>query len=101
MLKEFVYIGSTMKETALPLWTVPDHGVLVCIVAPQRGVRIFNSYIFDRAETVTTMSKGPVGDWYNDAGNINGLLLDIFGVLYENSDEGPVAIPGSIEAVKK
>ena len=45
--------------------------------------------------------KGPVGDWYNDARNINGLLLDIFGVLYENGDEGPVAIPGSIEAVKK
>ena len=47
------------------------------------------------------MAKGPVGDWYKDARNTQGLLLDIFGVLYENGDEGPVVIPGSIEAVKK
>ena len=32
---------------------------------------------------------------------INGVLLDITGVLVESSTSGPKAIPGSVEAVKK
>lgn len=44
---------------------------------------------------------GPVGDWYKDAKELEGFLLDIYGVLYNDSDEGPVAIPGSVEAINK
>ncbi|XP_011674256.1 phospholysine phosphohistidine inorganic pyrophosphate phosphatase [Strongylocentrotus purpuratus] len=39
------------------------------------------------------------GNWYDSA--IEGVLLDITGVLYNSTDEGGVPIPGSIEAVKR
>lgn len=32
---------------------------------------------------------------------LKGVLLDIYGVLFNSSDDGPVPIPGSVEAVKK
>ena len=44
-----------------------------------------------------TESKGPTGDWYKDASNIKGILMDIYGVLYDND----VAIPGSVEAISR
>ena len=44
---------------------------------------------------------GPVGEWYKDANDIDGVLLDIYGVLYEDGGEGPVAIQGSVEAINK
>ena len=44
---------------------------------------------------------GPVGEWYKDSNNFAGVLLDIYGVLYDDSDEGPVAIQGSVEAINK
>ena len=44
---------------------------------------------------------GPVGEWYKDSNNIAGVLLDIYGVLYDDAGEGPVAIQGSVEAINK
>ena len=37
--------------------------------------------------------------WYKK--NIEGVLLDITGVLYDSGPEGGAAIEGSIEAVKR
>ena len=45
--------------------------------------------------------SGPVGEWYKDSNNIDGVLLDIYGVLYDAGEEGPVAIQGSVEAINK
>lgn len=50
---------------------------------------------------MSSCNKGPAGDWYKDAKNIDGLLLDIFGVLYDSGDAGDEVIPGSIEAINK
>ncbi|XP_041476408.1 phospholysine phosphohistidine inorganic pyrophosphate phosphatase-like isoform X2 [Lytechinus variegatus] len=43
--------------------------------------------------------KMSTGNWYDSA--IEGILLDITGVLYDSTDEGGVPIPGSIDAVKR
>ena len=40
------------------------------------------------------------GDWYKSA-DVKGFLLDIYGVLYDANENGPYAIEGSIEAVKR
>lgn len=37
--------------------------------------------------------------WLN--AEVKGLLLDIYGVLFNSLDDSPVAIEGSVEAVKK
>ncbi|XP_072178014.1 phospholysine phosphohistidine inorganic pyrophosphate phosphatase-like [Diadema setosum] len=39
--------------------------------------------------------------WYQNCANIEGVLLDITGVLYNSGDDGGVPIPGSIDAVKR
>ena len=44
---------------------------------------------------------GPKGDWYLQSKSIKGMLLDISGVLYDSSDDGGIAIHGSVEAVKR
>ncbi|XP_071949141.1 phospholysine phosphohistidine inorganic pyrophosphate phosphatase-like [Antedon mediterranea] len=41
------------------------------------------------------------GDWYKSSKDIQGILLDISGVLYNSSDDGGVAIPGSVQAVNR
>lgn len=48
-------------------------------------------------------AKGATGDWFKKSTEIQGILLDISGVLYDSGggDEGGVAIPGSVEAVKR
>ena len=48
-----------------------------------------------------TDSKGATGEWYKESHNIDGVLLDIYGVLYDAGVDGDVAIPGSVEALKK
>ena len=42
-------------------------------------------------------SKGPVGSWFKDANSIKGILMDIYGVLYDSD----VAIPGSVDAISR
>ena len=44
---------------------------------------------------------GEKGDWYLKAKQINGILSDITGVLYNGGEGGGQAIPGSIAAVEK
>lgn len=39
--------------------------------------------------------------WPGCAKNLKGVILDLCGVLYDSGEGGGVAIPGSIEAVKK
>lgn len=39
--------------------------------------------------------------WPGCARSLKGVILDMFGVLYEGGEGDGVAIPGSIEAVKK
>lgn len=46
-------------------------------------------------------AKGPVGEWFKHSKNIRGFLLDISGVLYDSGEGGGVAIPGSVEAVRR
>ncbi|XP_019635548.1 PREDICTED: phospholysine phosphohistidine inorganic pyrophosphate phosphatase-like [Branchiostoma belcheri] len=41
------------------------------------------------------------GRWYDRCSDIQGVLLDISGVLYDSGATGGVAIPGSVEAVTK
>lgn len=42
-----------------------------------------------------------VKDWFASNQNIDGILLDISGVLYNSDASGGKAIPGSVEAVKR
>ena len=44
---------------------------------------------------------GPTGDWYKHSKDIEGVLLDISGVLTDSVDGGSVPIKGSVDAVKK
>ena len=44
---------------------------------------------------------GPTGDWYKYSKNIEGVLLDISGVLTDSVEGGAVPIEGSVDAVKK
>ena len=39
--------------------------------------------------------------WYDNCSNVEGVLLDISGVLYDSGKGGGTPIPGSIEAVKR
>ncbi|XP_033102841.1 phospholysine phosphohistidine inorganic pyrophosphate phosphatase-like [Anneissia japonica] len=40
-------------------------------------------------------------EWYQSSKDVQGVLLDITGVLYNSSDDGGVVIPGSVEAVNR
>ena len=44
---------------------------------------------------------GPTGDWYKNSKNIEGVLLDISGVLTDSVEGDAVPIEGSVDAVKK
>ncbi|KAG7250518.1 hypothetical protein CRUP_007872, partial [Coryphaenoides rupestris] len=39
--------------------------------------------------------------WTRSAGSINGVILDMCGVLYDSGEDGGTAIPGSVEAVNR
>lgn len=46
-------------------------------------------------------ASGPAIGMAFPRGSVKGFLLDITGVLYNSSPDGGVAIPGSVEAVKR
>ena len=48
-----------------------------------------------------SQKTGPTGDWYKNSKNIEGILLDISGVLTDSVEGGAVPIEGSVDAVKK
>lgn len=42
-----------------------------------------------------------VQDWFTNNTDIEGVLLDISGVLYNSDSSGGKAIPGSVQSVKR
>ena len=48
-----------------------------------------------------SQKTGPTGDWYKNSKNIEGMLLDISGVLTDSVEGGAVPTEGSVDAVKK
>ena len=46
-------------------------------------------------------AEGATGDWYKRAAEIQGVLLDISGVLADSADGKFIPIDGSVEAVNR
>lgn len=52
------------------------------------------------APQVPTSAMAETG-WPGCASSLKGVILDLCGVLYDSGEGGGVAIPGSVEALKK